>query len=108
MARQLATFPAVLLCLLPLGGCLGGSTVSCDHRPSESRCNERSSLAAADPAGFEASCEGAGGTFRRGFCPRADAVAACDKGDIMDWYYAPATVAEVTFACEGEGTLHVP
>ncbi len=95
--------------LLSLGGCLGDHAIACDFRASQNRCQERSGIQAANPPAYEATCEASRGIYIDDACPREDIVAGCDIGsDVIDWYYAPATVANATSECEGEGTLVFP
>lgn len=96
------------LALLPLSGCLGGGTIACDFRDDDGdRCQERSGIQAANPPAFQATCEASTGSYIDGPCPREGIVAGCDtgSGEVIDWYYAPTTEAEVMATCEGTFVL---
>lgn len=101
--RLVAFVPCVAL-----WGCLGTNTIACDFRATRNRCQERSGLQATNAPAFQGTCEVASGLYLDGPCPRDAIVAGCDMGDVTDWYYAPATIADATSACAGEGTLVTP
>lgn len=106
--NHLSLCVGLVACAL-LCGCLGGNTIACDFRATRNRCQDRSGIQAANPPAFQATCEAATGDYIDGACPRAGIVAGCDMGDgVIDWYYPPATVADATSACTGEGTVVSP
>jgi hypothetical protein len=100
----------VLASAMALGGCLGGNTIACDFRAAHERCQDRSGVQAANPLAFQGTCEAAGGAYLDEACPRDGIVGGCDMGDgdVIDWYYAPRTEADVASECEGEGTVVAP
>ncbi len=99
-----------LLSVVMAAGCFGDDTIACDFRAESDRCQDRSGTQAASPLAFEATCEAAAGDYLDGPCPRSGIVGGCDidDGDVIDWYYAPKTLADVEFACEGDGEVVPP
>lgn len=91
-----------LLPLLALAGCFGGDAIACDFREARNRCQERTGIQAANPIAYQATCETAMGDYLDDGCPPEGIVAGCEVGsDVIDWYYAPETIEEITADCEG-------
>ena len=116
MTMMMLTFSAVLVapfaCVdlaLPLGG-----TTGCDFREDsvngpEPRCQERNGVQGGDT--FASVCKGLEGEAIDGGCPDAGKILGCQlqgDGTVIDWYYAPKTVAEVEMDCANEGTVVQP
>ena len=89
--------------------------VGCDFRDGsvngpEPRCQERTG---AQSAGFDATCEALGGTAVDGGCPSEGIVAGCDlsvagtAGEVIDWYYDPKTVEEITTECTDDDATFI-
>lgn len=95
-------------------GCFGDDVIACDFRGDDDRCQDRTGLQAANPVAFQATCETAAGRYLSDGCPREGIVAGCDitspgsTGSVIDWYYAPTTVADVDRECEGDGEVVPP
>ena len=113
-------FVSVTVTILALGlaACGGDSVDGCDFRAEDDRCQERvrsvSDPVGAASSGFKATCEAAGGVALDDGCPTDGRVAGCvlDGGggaeEVTDWFYAPATRADVEMACAGDGTVVDP
>ena len=107
---------AIALCTLlfsPLA-CDIGATTGCDFRKDsvngpEPRCQERSGLQGGET--FAATCSALSGEALDGGCPVEGIVAGCAlqaDESVIDWYYAPKTVADVEADCANEGEVVQP
>ncbi|MEZ4318942.1 MAG: hypothetical protein R3F61_15615 [Myxococcota bacterium] len=120
-ARSLALLALTALGIGALAACSGGDDpYHCDFVATgeEDRCQERT-LQVPDPAGvtrsgYETLCNTSGGAYGDGPCPEAGRVLGCDitstgSGEqVVDWYYAPETVASVEETCADEGDVVQP
>jgi hypothetical protein len=106
LARRIGVVPAlvILFAAAPLPACVVGVTTSCDFRDSgELRCQERNGLQGG--SAFGSTCSAVGGVEASGECPDADQiVGGCRlggavSGEVIDWYYAPATAEEIQEIC---------
>ena len=92
----------------------GDSIYGCNFTDM-SRCQERTSKLPTSEAAFKTFCETGQGAYLTDGCPRDGIVGGCDitatgsGEDVVDWYYAPLTEAEVRMTCETEsGTFTAP
>jgi hypothetical protein len=81
-------------------------TSGCDFRPKKPRCQERT-VALTSQTVWEATCKAIPDSiYQDSGCPRDGIVGGCDVSEpanpIIDWYYAPKTVAEVMTECAGK------
>jgi hypothetical protein len=106
------TLTLLALLAAPALTACGDSIYGCDFSmTSEARCQERTSSLPTGEAAFKTLCETGQGTYLADGCPKTGIVGGCDitatgsAEDVIDWYYAPKTEAEVRMTCETEGTF---
>lgn len=117
----MARITLVALAILAAVGCGGNNVYHCDFTNSEDpepRCQERSNDipgpgAALTAETYQETCEAVQGDGGDGACPDG-AVAGCEYPEggaerVIDWYYAPKTLADVEAECEDDdATLVMP